>query len=63
MQKPGKKQIGCLIRYKLASVKTFSLFCSFLNRLEKDQNVEENRNNLIKAAQKFLNEIVISVER
>ena len=34
-----------------------------LNRLEKGQNVEENRNNLIKAAQKFLNEIVISVER
>ena len=55
--------MGYLIRYKLASVKTFSLFCSLLNRLEKGQNVEENRNNLIKAAQKFLNEIVISVER
>ena len=32
-------------------------------RLEKGQNVEENRNNLIKAAQKFINEIVISAER
>lgn len=31
-------------------------------RLEKGQNVEENRNNLIKAAQKFINEIVISAE-
>ncbi|KAJ7378700.1 Neurofibromin 1 [Desmophyllum pertusum] len=30
--------------------------------LKKGQNVEENRNNLIKAAQKFINEIVISAE-
>lgn len=35
----------------------------FNKRLEKGQNVEENRNNLIKAAQKFINEIVISTER
>ncbi|XP_015765754.1 PREDICTED: neurofibromin-like [Acropora digitifera] len=31
-------------------------------RLEKGQSVEENRNNLIKAAQKFFNEIMISVD-
>lgn len=31
-------------------------------RLEKGQNVEENRNNLIKAAQTFFNEIIVSVD-
>ena len=56
--------VQSLIVQKPSSVKLFARSNSFFNnRLEKGQNVEENRNNLIKAAQKFINEIVISAER